>query len=350
MKNFGAHVISIKDIAQSCGVTPATVSRALNGQKGVSDALREKILSIAEEVGYKKNQLAAGLITSRTNMIGLVVPDITNPYYAFIAKGVSSIVEQHGIGMLLCNADRSATNELRFFQMLCNYKVDGVIIISVTAKKEDLLPFKNSNIKVVCVDNPISKDLSCVMNDNYSGVCDLIEHMVIVTKVKSLVVVMGYPDVYTNQQRLRACKDTLEKLGSSEILLKTFFIEPDYEGGYQVTPELLKLEPDAVFAINDTVAVGIIAYCHDHGIRVPEDLKVAGYDDIGIASMISVPLTTVHQRKFVLGQAAARQLLQEINDPTREPSKVELFPKLVVRASCGEEFERNFKSKDQSST
>ena len=84
-------MISIKDIAQSCGVTPATVSRALNGQKGVSDALREKILSIAEEVGYKKNQLAAGLITSRTNMIGLVVPDITNPYYAFIAKGTCNI-------------------------------------------------------------------------------------------------------------------------------------------------------------------------------------------------------------------------------------------------------------------
>ncbi|HAR79657.1 MAG TPA: LacI family transcriptional regulator [Succinivibrionaceae bacterium] len=331
---------NIKDIAKICNVNPATVSRALNGQKGVSDEVRANIVKVAQKLGYAKNPLAASLITNKSGLIGLVVPDITNPYYAAVAKGVAQTLEKEGYAIFLCDSNRNHEQELRYFEMLRNYRVEGVILISVTAKEEDLLNYfnfaKGSPIKVVCVDNPISKNVSTVFNDNYQGACDLIEHMVLKCNVKRLVAVMGTKDAVTTQQRLNGCRETLRRLGKEDILIKTLNISPTYEAGYGIGEEVLRLNPDSVFAINDVVALGLFNYFQHNNVDIPRKIKLAGYDDIPGASMLSVPLTTVHQRKFILGQKAAAQLLYELKNPDAVPIKIELLPKLTVRASCGE--------------
>lgn len=327
---------NIKDIAKLCGVNPATVSRALNGQKGVSENVRESIIKTAKKLGYNKNPLAASLITKKSGLIGLVVPDITNPYYARVAKGVSSILERRGYAIFLCDCDRDRNLERHYFEMLANYRVEGVILISVTAQEDDLEIFSRNDIRVVCVDNPISKNYSTVFNDNYQGACDLTEHLACNVEVRRLVAMMGTQEAATTQQRLRGCMDTLERLGKSDILVGTMNITATYKGGYDNAEELLSYKPDCVFAINDSVALGVFNYCQHHGISVPKDLKIAGYDDIDDASMLSVPLTTVHQCKYVLGQKAATQLLSELENPQTIPIKIELLPKLVVRESCGE--------------
>ena len=327
---------NIKDIAKLCGVNLATVSRALNGQKGVSENVRESIVKTARKLGYKKNPLAASLITRRSGLIGLVVPDITNPYYARVAKGVSSVLEKRGYAIFLCDCDRDRNLENRYFEMLSNYRVEGVILISVTAQESDLEIFARNDIKVVCVDNPISKEYSTVFNDNYQGACDITEHLVCNVGVKRLVAMMGTSEATTTQQRLRGCMDTLERLGRSDILVSTMNVIANYKGGYENTEKLLSFKPDCVFTINDSVALGVFNYCQHHGINVPRELKIAGYDDIDDASLLSVPLTTVHQCKYVLGQKAATQLLSELENPHTMPIKIELLPKLVVRESCGE--------------
>ena len=329
-------MITIKDIAKACCVNPSTVSRALNNQKGVSEDLKEKILNTAKELSYLKisdrNQ-----VSEEQNMIGLILPDITNPYFAFIANGVSLFFEEKNYSIILCNTGRNKQTEKRFIEMLCASKVKGVIILSVTATEEDLKPFFDLGIKVVCLDNPISKKISCVTNDNYSGVCDLINHIISPeVNAKRLALLMGPPNVFTNKERLRACIDTLEAAGKSDILLETKYIKPTYEEAYKVAPELLEKKPDTIFAINDTVALGVIRYCHDHNIRVPQDLKIAGYDDIPAGATMWPPLTTVHQRKTTLGIHAASLLLQHINDPSMSTKKIELFPKLIKRESLGE--------------
>ncbi len=332
-------MVSVKDIAAACKVNPATVSRALNDQKGVSDQVRERIKQKAAELGYTKTRPASGN-RGRCRMIGIILPDITNPYYASIAKGVSSVVEPEYC-VILCSTDRSREKELNYIRMLCNYRVDGFIIISITAQKEDLQCCLKQKIKVVCIDNPLGREFSCILNDNYSGTCDLIEHMLITAGLRRLVLVMGLADVFTTQQRYRACIDTLQRFNRSSCLIRTFNINPTYEEGYKICGKIFAERPDGIFAINDTVAFGILAYCHDHKIKVPRDVKIAGYDDISLSAMISVPLTTVHQRKFLLGQKAGTQLLLEIRDPARVPVKIELFPELVTRASCGEDFRRD---------
>lgn len=329
-------MINIKDIAKECNVNPATVSRALNNKKGVSEKMRQRILKIAEDLGYTKNPLAASLITHKSGIIGLVVPDITNPYYANVAQGASSVLRANGYGTFLCDSQRSREQEQQYFGMLCSYRVEGVVLLSVTAQPEDLEIFRKNHIRVICVDNPISKDVSAVLNDNYQGACDLTEHLVNDCKVKRLVAIMGTPDAETTRQRLRGCEETLKRLGVPDTLVQTVYTNPDYDSSYEIMGEVMQYDPDCVFAINDSVALGAFSYCMKNGIAVPGRLKIAGFDDIAAASMISVPLTTVHQRKYVLGQKAASQLLQELQNPESLPMRIELLPKLMIRASCGE--------------
>lgn len=329
-------MINIKDIAKECGVNPATVSRALNGKKGVSEKMRSRILRIAETMGYSKNPLAASLITHKSGIIGLVVPDITNPYYASVAQGVSSHMRENGYSTFLCDVQRNREQELQYFGMLCSYRVEGVVLLSVTAHPDDLKIFEQNNIRVICVDNPISKNVSSVINDNFQGAWDLTEHLISKCNVKKLVALMGNAAAETTKQRLRGCREALQKFGVADALVKILNIYPDYDSGYKAMDEVLRYKPDCVFAVNDTVALGAFSFCMNQGIKVPDELKIAGFDDIAASSMISVPLTTVHQRKFVLGQKAASQLLYELQNPDSLPMRIELLPKLKVRASCGE--------------
>lgn len=326
---------NIKDIAKMCGVNPATVSRALNGQKGVSAAMRDKIVLAAQKLSYSKNPLAASLITRHSVMIGLVVPDITNPYYAYVAKGVSQVLDEAGYVIFLCDCDRKKELEKKYFEKLCSYRVEGVILLSLTATEEDLQIFFDQGIRVVCVDNHISKKVSTVCNDNYQGACDLAEHLITDCHSRKVVAVMGSPDAMTTINRLRGYKDTFAAHGLDKSI-EVMTISSTYEEGYKVAPLALAKNPDTIIAINDTVALGIFAYCQQHNIKIPDDVRLAGYDDIEEAAMISVPLTTVHQRKYVLGQKAATQLLQELEDKDPTPIRIELLPKLMVRASCGE--------------
>ena len=330
-------MINIKDIAKECDVNPATVSRAINGKKGVSDKMRAKILRVAESMGYSKNPLAASLITHKSGIIGLVVPDITNPYYASVAQGVSSIMRSRGYSTFLCDAQRSREQEMQYFGMLCSYRVEGVILLSVTARAEDLEIFEQKGIRVLCVDNPISKKYSSVINDNFQGAFDMTEHLIKDCNVKRLVCLMGNPEAETTRQRMRGCREALQRLKVADTLIAVLNIDSEYDAAYNAVEKVLEYKPDCVFAVNDTVALGVFSYCMNNHIRVPEDLKIAGFDDIAAASMISVPLTTVHQRKFVLGQKAAVQLLNELSAPDPLPLRIELLPKLKIRASCGDE-------------
>lgn len=335
-KTGGEHMTSIKDIARSCGVNPATVSRALNGRKGVSEKVRERILRTAQRLNYSRNTLAAGLITRKSGIVGFVVPDIANPFYASVAKGVKTVLEQEGYSIFLCDSSRSLPQERHYFEMLCNYHVEGVVLISVTAGEADLEIFTRNGIRVVCADNYISSRYSAVINDNYHGTCELMEHLVRDCRIKKLVCVMGRAEASTTRQRLQGCLDTLKRLGCPEILCGVLNIDATYQSGYDIMAEVMRLQPECVFAINDTVALGMISYCQHQGIRIPEELRLAGFDDIPQASMISVPLTTVHQRKFVLGQKAAAQLLVELKNPDAPAVCIELLPKLMIRESCGE--------------
>ncbi len=328
-------MISIKDIARELNITPSTVSRALNGKKGVSRELAETIIRKCQELGYSKNAVAQSLITKHTNTIGIVIPDITSRYYSFVVKGVNKYLEEHGYSVMLCNANRSEQMERRYLELLQTRRVDGILIISLTASPVFLEELSRSGMPIVQIDNIVSSTLSAVVNDNYHGSMMIFEHMVSLG-CRRIGCLMGRRNNQTTIDRLRGYRDVMARHGIEVDENLLIFIDSTPNEGYLHMPQLLAQQPDSIFAINDMVALGVLRYCMDHNIRVPQELRLAGYDDIDIAPMIHVPLTTVHQLKVSLGRSAAKLLLQEIKNPDDPHQIITLIPYLVARSSCGE--------------
>lgn len=329
-------MVNIKDIARECKVSVAAVSRALNDSKGISRETRELILKVCAEKGYRPNLAARSLILKKTNMIGLVIPDITNHYYAYIIKGVSAYLEKLGYGLVLCNSDRNKANEGMYCDFLAEKRVDGVILIPIRPRKDDYKVFAKYAIPLVLVDNNVHDlNVSFIANDNYVGARKIVRHM-IARGYRRLGVILGDPASSASNDRLRGYLDVLRENGIEADDSLRIYSKATFDDGYRYAPELIERGADAIFAINDMVALGVLKYCHEKEINIPRDLGLAGYDDIEQARMLTIPLTTVNQQKFAVGEKAAEVLIGEINNPDMPKQKVILQPELVIRKSCGE--------------
>ncbi|MBU3217007.1 LacI family transcriptional regulator [Clostridium estertheticum] len=328
-------MVGIKDIAIECNVSATTVSRALNNSKEISKKTRELILKTCEEKGYIPNSAARSLILNKTNMIGLLIPDITNQYYAYVSKGVSSYLEKIGYGLVLCNSDRNKDNENRYIDFLAQKRVDGIILIPVKPKASDYKKII-ANVPLVMADNYV-KDLevSYVGNDNYVGARKIVSHM-LRQGYRKIGVILGDESSTASNERLKGYKDILTENNieiSNDILLNS---SANFEDGFKLAEVLINKKVDAIFTINDSVAMGVMKYAHMNNILIPKDIGIAGYDDIEQASMLTVPLTTVHQKKFELGKIAAKILIEEINNHNTLKQTIILQPELVIRKSCNE--------------
>jgi LacI family transcriptional regulator len=328
-------MISIKDVAKACNVSAMTVSRALNDSKEISQDTRQRILKVCAEMGYKPNAAAKSLITKKTNMIGLIIPDITNQYYAFVSKGVSAYLESEGYGLILCNSDRKKANEKYYLSFLAEGRVDGIIILPVKPKKEDYVDIMKSLPMIMADNYAEGLDANFVANDNYVGGRKIISHMMGLG-YKKIGVLLGDKTSSASNERFRAYLDVMQENGME--IDKTIVIHSDatFEDGYNYAPLFIERGADSIFAINDTVAFGVMKYCFEKNINIPKRLAVAGYDNIEQSSMLPVPLTTVHQRKELLGRTAAEVLIKEIKGLIKDKGKYILEPKLIIRKSCGE--------------
>lgn len=328
-------MVSIKDVAKYCGVSAMTVSRAINNSSEISEATKERILRACEELGYRPNSAAKSLATRKTNMIGLVIPDITNQYYSHVSKGVSSYFEEKGYGLILCNSDRKKSNEIRYLNFLAEGRVDGIIILPVQPRREHYEQIVNE-IPVVMADNfAEGLEVSFVGNDNYYGGTKIIEHM-ISQGYRKIGVILGDKTSTASNERIRAYKDVLKK---NNITLDEEIISSSnstFEEGFRLAKELIDRGVDSIFGINDTVAMGVIKYCYLNNINIPKDLGVAGYDNIEQAAMLPVALTTVEQNGSLLGKVSAEILMEQINGSNTETKRIILSPRLVVRKSCSE--------------
>ncbi len=313
-----------------------TVSRALNNSKEISQKTKEKVLKACKDLGYKPNSAAKSLITKTTKMIGLVIPDITNQYYAYISKGVSSYLEKKGYGLILCNSDRKKNNEREYLNFLTEGRVDGIIILPVEPKKEDYEQII-MHTPMVMVDNfAEGLDISFVANDNYYGATQIIEHMV-KQGYRKIGVILGSKSSTASNERYRAYKDVLEKNNIDFDTNIIIYSNATFEDGFNKAEYLINRGVDSIFAINDTVAMGVMKYCYLKGINIPKDLGLAGYDNIEQSSMFPVPLTTVDQNNKLIGEISAKILINQINEKSFKKETIILKPKLIIRKSCGED-------------
>jgi len=329
-------MVRIKDIAKECNVSNTAVSRALNNSKGISEKTKEYILKVCQQRGYRPNSAARSLILNKTHMIGLIIPDITNPYYAFISKGVSAYADKIGYGLILCNSDRNKVNEKKYCDFLTQKRVDGIIMIPIRFAKADYDIFGQNAIPLVLVDNYVNDlDVSFIGNDNYTGARKIVQHL-IGKGYKRIGVILGDQESSASNDRLKGYIDVMLENGITIDRNLLIHSKATFEDGIRYAKDLIERQVDAIFAVNDTVALGVFKYCFENGINIPGDLGLVGYDDIEQAAMLTIPLTTVHQQKYIVGEKAAEILINEINSPNIPKQKIILQPELIIRKSCGE--------------
>jgi LacI family transcriptional regulator len=326
----------MRDVAQKAGVSIKTVSRVVNDQGEISEATRERVLTVIQEMGYRPSKVARALVTQKTHTIALVMGDITyNPFFPEVARGVLDAAQAQGYNVFLCNVDENQEQELEVLHSLADHAVDGIIIYPIGYNQETLRVFANYYRPLVsinkCIEHP---DVGMIMLQTGKGAKLAVDYLVGkgYTKIGMIVGVLPLNLVERVQGFCKAM--AMHKLEvPAEVIIQA--ANPTYEAGYQAMQGVLReqLEIEAIFAYNDLLAMGAIQACREAGLRVPDDIAFIGFDDIEWAAKTTPPLTTVRVDKHQLGQMATQQLFKMLDDgETPPPAHVDV--ELLVRESA----------------
>jgi len=323
--------ITIKDVERELGVSYSSISRALNGKEGVSKETRDKILEMAEKMGYQPNDLARGLVNKISKTVGVIVPDINNPFFGEIVAGITDASSENEYNIFLCVSGWSVKREKEYFNTLIQKRVDGIILKSVG----DYSDYENIKSPLMIIERyDRNQKYDSVEVDNEFGGYLATKHL-LECGYRDLGFISGREDDSACKRRLRGAKKALEEYGLS--LNTDLVIEGSFsiEGGRMAAKQLFgKGQPiDAIFGMNDLIALGSLQYCDESGISVPDEVGVVGFDNISYAGLPQIRLTTVHQPKYELGKMLFATLLEEIhNKEEKKPTKkIILNPELKIR-------------------
>lgn len=332
--------VTIKDIARLANVSVTTVSRVINNKsEGVSAETRQKILQLVEELGYKPNAIARGLVTKKTKTIGLIVPDISNPFFPDIARGVEDGAHIYGYNVFLCNTDDDLEKEIEYINALNEKYVDGIIFTGTgsisSSNFRHIMELIKSGIPVVMMDRRIDSDeIYGVFVDNFEGGYLAARHLVELGHRK-IACITGPLKVKNARERLEGYKKALSESGIE--IDERLIYEGDYKmaGGMVGMEKLLKENEEitAVFTCNDLMAYGAYKTIRSLGRRIPDDISVVGFDDIQLSQIVEPSLTTVKQPSYDMGLAAARMLIKLVEGKKVKERVMVFKPQLVVRRS-----------------
>lgn len=327
---------TIRDVAREAGVSPSTVSRVLNGTAPVKEDKRRNVLLAISKLHYHPNGIARSLRRKKTNALGLVVPDITNPFFAEAAKGVEEIARMYNYIVILCNSENDPRRERTYLEVLKEKRVDGIIL--VTAGGRGLLAARIlKEIPIVVMDRSLPRlQVDTVVTDNVAGAYEAAKHLVTMGH-RRIGIIAGPYSLAPARDRLEGYRKAFleERIAWNPALVRqsSFTIM----GGYEAMKELLNIRPrpTAVLASNDMMALGALRAIQEAHLRIPEDIAIIGYDDITVASLVNPQLTTVAQPTRAMGQMSVKMLLKRVHGDSSPARVVTLKPTLIVRESCG---------------
>jgi LacI family transcriptional regulator len=330
-------MVTIKDIAKTVGVSASTVSRALSGSPLVNNETKRRILDVARSLGYERNELARALVKGASGAIGLIVPDITNPFFSDIARGVSDIADRASYGVILCNTDGRVDRELSYVRLMRRKRVDGLLVCSATLDAPFVQDLAAAGTPFVLVSRmSADPDVPYVITDDRAGARLAVEHLVDLGH-RRIGFIGGPENVQASRDRMSTYHDVLTEHGISARSEWSHHADFTQAAGRQAGQQILSLgdRPTAIFAANDVTALGVLEVAEGVGLRVPEDLSLVGYDDISYASLPRIQLTTVAQPAIEMGQIAADWLVSRIRSHDVPPLHRVLQPRLVVRSTTG---------------
>lgn len=318
---------NIKTVAKHAGVSVATVSRFLNNKDYVSQEAKAAIERAIKELNYRPNQVARSLTTKQTNIIGLIVPDITNPFFPQLARAVEDTALSLGYTVVLCNSDEQEEKEKLYIERLRQTYVAGFIVASNLISEQSYLEL---NIPVVALDRKDNSQLPYVSTNNFEA-AKLGSAYLIERGATNLICLSGPQNAGTFAERAKGFEAAMTDNVSYRI------VEGDlrYQYAFESTKEALAQDRtiDGVFACSDYAALGALKAIQEAGLRVPEDMQVVGYDGIELGDMVLPGLTTVAQPVYGLGETATRMLISKLEDKEIQQTRVVLEASLCVRGT-----------------
>ncbi|MEX1077634.1 MAG: LacI family DNA-binding transcriptional regulator [Homoserinimonas sp.] len=320
----------LSDVARAAGVSPATVSRVLNANDRVAPELVERVLKAREDLGYRHNSLARGLRTRANNVVGVVIPDVTNPFFTDLVRGIEDISRESNYLLVLCNTDETYPKELEYLNMLVDHNVAGVVIAPAQSESSGLVGATLAGVPTVLVDRlMVDMDVDSVTLDNASGAKELTEYLL--GRAQTVATITGPLVTTTASERLTGYRLALAEAGIA--FNPDYFIESDYseQGGYDATMRLLALPepPDAIFAGNNAMAHGMVRALRENG-REPRDIALASFDPLNWLADPTHSVAVLNVPSYEMGRTAARMLIERIQGSQSAPRRIEVHPGLVV--------------------
>ncbi|QKW37128.1 LacI family DNA-binding transcriptional regulator [Actinomadura sp. NAK00032] len=324
---------SIRAVASLAGVSPSTVSRALNSPELVNAETRRRVLECAERLGYQPNRAAQSLVLGRTRNVGLIVPDIANPFFAPFIKGVEAYFRDTDFAVFLADTDEDTATEVRLAEamvervdglILCAPRMSGTRLRAVAAKTSVVLAYRTN------------RGAPAVLPDFQPGLEQAVAHVHALGH-RRCAYLSGPANSWSNRQRRRFLGAACAERGIELVDLGPY--EPRFTGGYRAADEVVAAGVTAAFGYNDLVALGVLSRLTERGVKVPGDLSIVGFDDIPMASMTNPPLTTVAMPVSALSRAAAATVHTTLDPGAPKapplPPAAELATRLLIRGTTG---------------
>ena len=334
-------VITIKDVAKSANVSVGTASMALNGKENVKARTKEKVLETAKSLGYRPNKYAKLLNSKRTNVIGLIVTNISNPFFGIITDNVQEELAKNKYDVMLGISSDSISKEQHFINKFIEMQVDGVILVPSSTQKPNISHLKALRERDIpfCYITTYYVDIPapCVMTDLSEGSYQLTRYL-LETGHKKIVYIVANRKIPASNLRVEGYLNAYREAGAHFSPDWITIAEPSFNGGYNSTNIILKGKhhPDAILTMNDIMAMGVLKYLKECKILVPEDISVAGYDNLIFTPLLETPLTTVQQPMEQMCMKAVEILINKIDNPDGINEKILLRPELVIRNSTAE--------------
>jgi LacI family transcriptional regulator len=337
-KNRQTAMTTIHDVAKRAGVAPITVSRVINNSGYFTEETRERVEQAIAELGYLPNSLARSLRSRRTHTLALIITDITNPFFTTLARGVEDTASAAGYTVIFCNTDESEKKEARYLQVLLQRQVDGFLLVPAQSKPGPIEMLKRRKVPVVALDRRVpGVDVDTVRCDSEQGAYELTQ-LIISLGHRQIGIISGPFGVSTADDRVAGFTRAMQEAGlaiDNDCVLRGEFSQPS---GYEMMRKIisLPLRPTAVLAANNFLTIGAMKAIQETGLDVPDDIALAGFDDLP-PSLVAFPFFTVAaQPAYAMGAKATELLLNRLDGPKVEGYQEILLPIQVnVRRSSG---------------
>lgn len=330
--------VTIKDVAKLAGVSISTVSRVINNSKPVSPEVRRRVIDAIDELEYKPNQVARSLVTRKSNLIGIILTDIGNSYIAQMIRGIEEVGRMYNYDIILSSSYGDPNREMELAELLRSKQVEGIIFISETANRDVIDTIRGFKIPSVYL-NKYYRDESfpSVSIDNFEGAYRMTDYLQKLGHEKILYITANENDVNSiENQKIEGYKKSVAKKQQGEFILSIegFGIDSGYNAGNDVLKLIRESGITGIFCSQDEIAIGLINFCYDNNIKVPEDISICGYGDTKMTSIYRPKLTTVKEPYYDIGAVAIRRIIKEIDGEEPEEKNTYLPIHIVERESC----------------